>query len=101
MSRTEIATLICVVLLGAIASLNQTNAECCRSFTVRYKCNRIALCSASICYDGTKVEGEYCGYRKCNPFGCDCAGGCRCNSEGLNKSVARRQFSDIYNVALP
>lgn len=103
MAKTKIPTLICVVLLGAIATLNGINADCCSSFTVHYICllPSYEICTASICYDGTKVYGYYCGYGPCNVIGCNCAGGCRRNSKGLDYVEAKKLFSETYNEYLP
>lgn len=81
MGKTAIVPLICVVLLGAIATFTRINAECCYHVTSSPE---------SICYDGREYEGFYCGIKGCNMFGCNCEGGCHRNSKGYDKKEALR-----------
>lgn len=94
----KITTLISVVLLGAIVTINQINADCCHSTTITYLNYEGEEVVGHICYDGTKADCYYCGHRKCNVFGCNCAGGCRRNGKGYNSNEALRLFFKIYCV---
>lgn len=96
MAKTIMATLICVVLFGVIATINLINAECCGPFPVWYDTTEGQRKRADICYDGTKVDGYFCGHGKCNIFGCNCAGGCRRNGKGFNMNEAIRIFLQSY-----
>ncbi|XP_013419525.1 uncharacterized protein LOC106180166 [Lingula anatina] len=57
--------LIAVILTGSV--LRETQADCCYSIP-----------REGFCYDCTR-KTPYCGYGKCNIFGCACDGGCRKN----------------------
>jgi len=57
-------------LVICILFATQLDAECCPSR--RYSFNKL------MCGDNTPLgDSYYCGYGKCNIFGCDCIGGCR------------------------
>jgi len=57
-------------LIICILFATQLDAECCPSR--RYSFNKL------MCGDNTPLgDSHYCGYGKCNIFGCDCIGGCR------------------------
>lgn len=94
MAKTEVTFLICVVLLSAIVTLNRINAECCWEIILyQYRCHeRDPISKAHICYDGTEIDGFFCGNGKCNTFGCRCMGGCRHNKNGFDANLAQELF---------
>lgn len=94
-AKTEIAPLICVVLFGAIATLNGWNAECCGD-KVHAKQEDCPRCDAIICYDGTDLEGFFCGVEEYNVFGCNCDAGCRRNSKRCDRDEAIRLYYERY-----
>ncbi|KAH8284072.1 hypothetical protein KR054_009346 [Drosophila jambulina] len=77
---------ICSVIL-----VREAHAECCRSLqTIKFRikngrCDTVggksglffSDCHVKICADGKAPTGTYCGWGKCNIFGCACNGGCR------------------------
>lgn len=88
-----------VVLLGAIALVKQTKAECCDSGQfVRH--NFIGKwCHSYICPDGTLLyQTRHCGVGSCNIFGCNCDGGCRRNSKGFDEDEAQALFLERYKT---
>ncbi|XP_016952317.1 protein Diedel [Drosophila biarmipes] len=79
--------LIGICCLGLV---DQSAAECCTSSeVVSFKMNRGECadvggfgyeshwCEITICADGVKRVGSYCGEGSCNIFGCNCGRGCR------------------------
>ncbi|XP_017022706.2 protein Diedel-like [Drosophila kikkawai] len=80
---------ICSVVLVAICFLRaNVNGDCCTSFLdLTYKvkdasCGAVGghgssdRCSITICANGAGLVGTWCGQGPCNPFGCNCDGGC-------------------------
>lgn len=94
MVKTEIAPLVCVLLLGAIATLTGMNAECCHNTHLFRFVAAASIVNRYICYDGTEAKGfvSSCGVGDCNIFGCNCVGGCRKSSKGYDKLEAERLY---------
>jgi len=81
--------LVSLLLLGISALVNKSGAECCTPRAeIIYKmdtgnCKDVGgyglnrtRCEITICADGMKRVGTYCGQGSCNIFGCNCDGGC-------------------------
>ncbi|XP_037726083.1 protein Diedel-like [Drosophila subpulchrella] len=83
--------LVSLLLIGicCLAIVDQSAAECCTSREeVTFKMDRGECqdvggsgynphkCEITICADGVKQVGTYCGQASCNIFGCNCDGGC-------------------------
>ncbi|KAH8258307.1 hypothetical protein KR038_009501 [Drosophila bunnanda] len=62
MKPSQVFLLLILIFCGIL--VRHSDAECCHP--TKDKCN-----------DGTTVVGAFCGYGKCNIFGCNCSGGCR------------------------
>lgn len=52
-------------------------------------------CEMTICNDGRKHDGHYCGKGPCNAFGCNCDGGCW-NGDSPYPLDPQRNFMDNY-----
>lgn len=54
--------------------------ECCsNTVTITYRCDGSDFfnCKKQFCLDGQEKTSYHCGVGDCDPFGCNCAGGCR------------------------
>lgn len=116
MAKTQIINLILVVTLVVAFKSCAVSAECCRrTIWVYHECSKIPhqkhsydyamkkelgvqhLCRSNICFDGTPVDGFYCGLGECTLFGCFCDEGCRSNSKNTT-AEAVRIFGLRYNL---
>ncbi|EDW14409.1 protein Diedel [Drosophila mojavensis] len=83
------STILLAATLCVLVFVGSARADCCRrtknvSFTVESgRCkdvggvnSSISTCTITICADGTRLIGSYCGHYSCNLFGCNCGGGC-------------------------
>lgn len=75
-----------IIVLAIVSVFVQVNAECCFDLRV-YR----------ICWDGSNLNGYYCGYGPCNIFGCNCEGGCRTNSKKTVGEAMR--LSRIFTIS--
>ena len=116
MNKIEPIILICIIISIFTIRTTLVNAECCRqTIWVLHECSKIPhqkhsfdhpmkdelgvrhLCRSNICYDGTPVDGFYCGLGECTFFGCFCEEGCRTNSKNTTEE-AIRIFGLRYNL---
>lgn len=97
--------LICVLFLFVIMhSAYNVHGECCYASQLIFMRNSLLdsckdfgsvrmkffdPCIVKVCGDGKAIEGTYCGFGKCNAFGCNCDGGCILGD-------ARDNFKKIY-----
>lgn len=79
---------ILLALACALVYLRVAQAKCCRAtltlsyFTEGHTCsstggyNHGIYCKITVCADGKRRVGTYCGRGSCDMFGCNCARGC-------------------------
>lgn len=91
------STSLLIVLLAMITQIGQSNAVCCNPGWVAYECDEFfGKCRETMCRDGSRANGEFCGVGQCNYIGCDCEGGCLTNSMGGDWMEAERIFAENY-----
>ncbi|KAF8883220.1 hypothetical protein BD779DRAFT_877728 [Infundibulicybe gibba] len=62
-----------IFFMTLVSHIRQASAVCCSCN--KYFCDHFRVCEFR-CDDGTPCT-FYCGYGRCNIFGCNCDGGCR------------------------
>lgn len=86
----KISNFLSISLILMCLYTQEIAGECCRDTPVRlhYYCEGVSgsVCAVDICADGTDPT-PFCGYGKCNIFGCACEGGCRTGSSLRAESV--------------
>ncbi|KAF8884315.1 hypothetical protein BD779DRAFT_1674143 [Infundibulicybe gibba] len=74
-----------LTFVAIVLQMNSAAADCCR-------------CTISgVCNDNTPCT-PYCGYGRCNIFGCNCDGGCRSSYQGFStyKILNTEDASEAY-----
>ncbi|PRW44326.1 Diedel [Chlorella sorokiniana] len=72
---------VAALLAALLLVLPAAQAECCFPHCVKWVNGPEGpMCLVEKCGDGTEPT-PYCGYGKCNIFGCNCDGGCRTASK--------------------
>ncbi|KAH8275790.1 hypothetical protein KR026_011780, partial [Drosophila bipectinata] len=96
-----------LVAVCTVSFLGESSAVCCTdNMTIKFwvknnNCGALnakkvsgGFCQMTICGDGERLVGYYCGKGPCNIFGCACEGGCR-HGNWVESFLARNRRHEV------